>query len=133
MDALSSRSIDIFPLSDAREFINFPKSVTNSPNIWEFIDLLRMWLKCHPVDEMQEISDIDSATFIDFSSGINPLMLQDLDGFVFLEIELSSIFINISSLWMILKNSNAKIALFRLTEAKSTLIGRCEYLFEAHV
>ena len=133
MDALSSRSTDLLPFSNCLKFMNFDKSVTNSPNIWEFIDLLRIWLKCHPVEEIQEINDIDSATFIDFNSGTSPRILQDLDALVFLEIELSSMLIRISSFLIILENSTAKIALLIITEAMSIFTGRCEYLFITHI
>ena len=133
MDALSSRSTDLLPFSNCFKFMNFYKSVTNSLNIWEFIDLLRIWLKCHPVEEIQEINDINSATFIDFNSGTSPRILQDLDALVFLEIELSSMFIRISSFLIILENSTAKIARLIITETMSIFTGRCEYLFITHI
>ena len=133
MGVLSRRSTNLLLFSDCLEFVNFSKSITNSLKIWGFIDWLRIRLKCHPMDEMQEIIYIDSVTFIDFSSRIFPFIVQDRGGLAFLEIELSSMFNKISSLLIILKKSDAKMALLIFKEGKSILIGRCEYLFKAHV
>ena len=55
IDALSIKSTVLLPLSNNFEFINFYKSVTKSSNNRELIGLFRIWLKCNPVEEIQEI------------------------------------------------------------------------------
>ena len=55
IDALSIKSTVLLSLFNNFEFINFDKSVTKFSYNRELIGLFRIWLKCHPVEEIQEI------------------------------------------------------------------------------
>ena len=79
--ALSMINTSLWFLSYLCDLMNLIMSLKKSTSLSEFIVELCKWLKCQPVEEIQEIIEIEERNIIDFSSTFVPLSHSKISEF----------------------------------------------------
>ena len=92
-----------------------------------------VWVKCHPVEDIPEMTEALDENGEAFSSGVVLFLLHDLLRWVILETDHSSMFIIISVVNELHPNSTAYRSLFRIILLRSILMGLRENLFGDHI